>query len=78
MLQCYYSSKSNKSTVSVSLRIQSECGKIQTIKTPNMNTFHAVCFHCSQDIRGAFSGLTEFSATESPINIDEKCFPFYL
>ena len=26
----------------VSLRIQSECGKIRTRKTPNMNTFYAV------------------------------------
>ena len=27
----------------VNLRIQSECGKIRTIKTLNMDTFHAVC-----------------------------------
>ena len=40
---------------SVSLRIQSECGKIRTGKTPNTDTFHAVinlrcfnvvCFQC--------------------------------
>ena len=28
---------------SMSLRIQFECGKIRTRKTPNMATFHAVC-----------------------------------
>ena len=30
---------------SVSLRIQSECGKIRTRKTSNTDTFHAVCNH---------------------------------
>ena len=34
----------NKERYSVSLRIQSECGKIQTRKTPNTDTFLAV-FH---------------------------------
>ena len=29
---------------SVSLRIQSECGKIRTTKTPNIDNFHAVRF----------------------------------
>ena len=32
----------NKERYSVSLRIQSECGKIQTRKTPNADTFQAV------------------------------------
>ena len=32
----------NKETYSVSLRIQSLCGKIRTRKTPNMDTFHVV------------------------------------
>ena len=32
----------NMETYSVSLRIQSEIGKIRTKKTPNTNTFHAV------------------------------------
>ena len=32
----------NTKRYSVSLRIQSECGKIRTRKTPNMDTFHAV------------------------------------
>ena len=33
----------NTERYSVSLRIQSECGKIQTSKTPNTGTFEAVC-----------------------------------
>ena len=32
----------NKEKYSVSLRIQSECWKIRTRKTPNTSTFHAV------------------------------------
>ena len=32
----------NKKRYSVSLRIRSECGKIRTRKTSNMDTFHAV------------------------------------
>ena len=32
----------NTETYGVNLRIQSECGKIQTRKTPNKNAFHAV------------------------------------
>ena len=32
----------NTERYSVSLRIQSECGKIRTKKTPNTDTFHAV------------------------------------
>ena len=32
----------NKETYSVSLRIQSLCGKVRTRKTPNMDTSHAV------------------------------------
>ena len=32
----------NMERYSVSLRIQSECGKIQTRETPNSDTFHAV------------------------------------
>ena len=32
----------NMERYSVSLRIQFECGKIRTRKTPNMDTFHAV------------------------------------
>ena len=31
-----------KPTITVSLRIQSECGKIRTRKTLNKNTFHTV------------------------------------
>ena len=30
--------------ISISLRIQSECGKIRTTKTPNIDNFHAVRF----------------------------------
>ena len=32
----------NTERYGLSFRIQPECGKIQTRKTPNMNTFHAV------------------------------------
>ena len=32
----------NTERYGVSLRIQSECGKIRTRKTPNTDTFHAV------------------------------------
>ena len=32
----------NTERYGVSLHMQSECGKIQTRKTPNTNTFHAV------------------------------------
>ena len=32
----------NTERFGVSLRIQSQCGKMQTRKTPNRNTFHAV------------------------------------
>ena len=32
----------NTERYSVSLRIQPECGKIRTRRTPNMDTFHAV------------------------------------
>ena len=38
----------NKARYGLSLRIQSECGKIQTRKTSNTNTFHAVK---SEDIK---------------------------
>ena len=34
----------NTKRYSASLRIQSECGKIRTRKTPNMDTFHATSF----------------------------------
>ena len=34
----------NTERYSVSLRIQSKCGKIWTRKTPNTDTFHAVLF----------------------------------
>ena len=34
----------------VSLRIQSECGKIRTIKTLNTDTFHAVVFRTLSNI----------------------------
>ena len=34
----------NTERYSVSLRILSKCGKMRSRKTPNMNTFHAVCF----------------------------------
>ena len=34
----------NSERYSVSLHIQPECGKVQTRKSPNTNTFHAVCF----------------------------------
>ena len=34
----------NTERYSVSLHIQSECGKVQTRKSPNANTFHTVCF----------------------------------
>ena len=37
----------NMDRYSVSLRIQSECRKIQTKITPNTNTFHAVIFSIS-------------------------------
>ena len=77
-LECSYSSKSNKLTASVSLRIQSECGKIQTIKTPNTDNFHAVSFRCSWDIKGAFSGLRQFLATESPLKLMKNAFHFTL
>ena len=33
----------NTERYSVSLHIQSECGKIRTRKIPNTDTFHAVC-----------------------------------
>ena len=36
----------NTERLSVSLRNQSEFGKIQTRITPNMDTFHAVCIAC--------------------------------
>ena len=34
----------NTEKYSVSLRIQSKCGKIQTRKTPNKDTFHVVIY----------------------------------
>ena len=34
----------NTERYSVSLLIQSECGNIRTRKTPNVDTFHAVCW----------------------------------
>ena len=36
---------------SISVRIQSECGKIQTRKTPNMDTFHSVKILISANFR---------------------------
>ena len=75
-LECSCSSKSNKLTVPVSFGIQSECGKIQTIKTPNTYTFHAVSFRCFQDIKGALSGLRQFLATESPLKLMKNPFHF--
>ena len=39
----------NTERYGVSLRIQSECGKMQTRITPNVNTFHEVCRSYSDD-----------------------------
>ena len=36
----------NKEICGVNLFIQSKCGKIRARKTPNTDTFHAVCFLC--------------------------------
>ena len=38
----------NAERYGVSLRNQSECGKIRTRKTPNTDTFHAVFFKQNQ------------------------------
>ena len=38
----------NMERFGVSLRIQSECGKMQTRITPNTDTFHTVVFFISQ------------------------------
>ena len=40
----------NTDRYGVSLRIQSECGKIRTIKTLNTDTFHAVVFRTLSNI----------------------------
>ena len=43
----------NTERYSVSLRIQYDCGKIRTRKTPNMDTFHAVSIiHLNPDLTG--------------------------
>ena len=39
---CFSALGLNTKRYSVSLRIQSECGKIRTRKTPNTDTFHSV------------------------------------
>ena len=39
----------NMERYGISLRIQSECGKIRTKKTPNKDTFHAVADNCIID-----------------------------
>ena len=39
---CFPAFGLNTKKFSVSLRIQSDCGKIPTRKTPNADTFHAV------------------------------------
>ena len=41
-----------------SLRIQFECGKIQTRTTPNMDTFYAVCISPFQICIGIFYATT--------------------
>ena len=40
-----------KERYSVSLRIQSESGKMQTRITPNTDTFHAVVTYCTSQLR---------------------------
>ena len=45
----------------VSFRIQSECGKIQTSKTPNTDTFHAVIFNV-------------IIKTSTPETADHRCY----
>ena len=43
----------NREGYSVSLRIQSECGKIRTGKTPYLDTFHAVIDVDSKEVKKA-------------------------
>ena len=45
----------NTERFSVSLHIQSECGKIRTRKTPNTDTIHAVLFFSSSYFQRNFS-----------------------
>ena len=50
----------NTEGYSVSVRIQSECGKIRTKKTPNTDTFHAVLLHKVEKKWFKGSSLCEF------------------
>ena len=51
----------NTERYGVSFRIQSKCGKIQTSKTPNTDTFHAVIFNV-------------IIKTSTPETADQRCY----
>ena len=50
----------NTERYGVSLRIQSECGKIQTRITPNANTFYAVFSSSTSESGSGGRGVDEF------------------
>ena len=55
--------------ISVSLRIQSKCGKIRTRITPNTDTFHAV----NNLWRSCFSPFSANQMVWSPTSLNERC-----
>ena len=72
----------NTERYSVSLRIQSECGKIQTSKTPNTGTFETVCIIVTISLKRtcckffAYSLFYLFYTTYLLFNILITCFLF--
>ena len=44
----FHAFEMNTKRFEVSLRIQSECGKVRTRIIPNTGTFHAVFMHCTR------------------------------
>ena len=61
----------NTERYSVSLRIQSECGKMQTRITPNTDTFHAVyiAHYCSYEYYNHAENRKHFFVKSSIIDI---------
>ena len=69
----------NMERYGVSLRIQSECEKLQTRKTSNTDTFHPVIITIEVVIR--FSDLSRFilfSSSKSPNIFANTCLPILL
>ena len=71
--------------ISISLRIQSKCGKMRTRKTPNTSTYHAVLtvsyvnlFNCHEHMTRILTFYLSFKRTWPGISFSVKLFMFFL